>query len=190
MFGSNIIPKEIKKKINDKDFLYEFKLKESNIKNLIIKIDKNIDLISETNIIFNENYIANEEKIKEMFNVLKKDYDLILIDTNEDSKYIELIKILSNLSYKTICIMQANLIYVKKTINLINDVTTKEDEISIICNKQNKYSMNKKMLEFMFYKHKIIGTLSYSEEYDKIINKNVNTTSINKKIKEEFRKNY
>ncbi len=86
VFGSIKVPKEIKKKLQDEDFLLEFKLKEENLEKLIVKIDKNIDLISDTDIIFDKKYIINQEKLKSALEKLKQNYDLILIDSSEDTR--------------------------------------------------------------------------------------------------------
>ncbi len=185
VFGAPELSKDMKRTIKkiEED---ENKLEEKDISKLIVKVDKNIDLISSTKIVFNEEYIINKEKIKEMFENLKYSYDLILIDTSEDSKYFELNKVLNEISNKTICLIQGNLIYLKKTMKLLEETICKKDNTFIVCNKYSKYSINRKILEFIFFKYKVIGVLNYDESYEDIINKSVTYQSISENIKNNF----
>ncbi len=187
LFGVKKYPKEIKEKIKDKEFLSEFKLEEKNLQKLIIKVEKNIDIISNANLIFDEKYILNKEKIEELFKILKNKYDIILIDTSQDTKYKEFNKVLINLSDKIICLILGNLIYLKKSLNLLKEFNNEKKKIEIIYNQKNKYTINRKILEIIFYKYKIIGELNYNIKYNQIINKNVNKLYIDKKIKKEFK---
>lgn len=186
VFGVNMIPKDIKEKIKDKEFLNEFRLKEKNIQKLIVKVEKRLDIISNVNLIFDNNYKISNEGIQEMLEELKKQYDLILIDTTQEMKYEEITECILNYSTKIICLVGGNLIEVKKTIDLIKD--NQKDKIDIVYNKKNKYTIKKKILEILFFRFKIIGVLHYDIEYDKIINKNINRLYISKKIKKEFNK--
>ncbi len=176
----------MKRKIKRNDEEDEKKLDEKDISKLIVKVDKNIDLISNTKIVFEKEYIINKEKIKEMFESLKNSYDLILIDTSEDSKYSELNKILNEEVAKTICLIQGNLVYLKKTMKLLEETICKKDNTFIVCNKYSKYSINRKILEFIFFKYKVIGVLNYDESYEDIINKSVTYQSISENIKNNF----
>ena len=187
VFGVKKYPKEIKEQLKDKEFLSEFKLEEKNLQKLVVKIDKNIELISSTNLIFDEKYILNKEKIEEVLEILKNKYDIILIDTSQDTKYKELNEILINLSDKIICLVLGNLIYLKKSLNLLKEIKDEKKKIKIVYNQKNKYTINRKILEIIFYKYKIIGELNYNIKYNKIINKNVNKLYIDKKIKKEFK---
>ena len=83
--------------------------------------------------------------------------------------------------------MEGNLICVHKCLDLLNDNYKNKNKIKIIYNKKNKYTMNKKMFEMLFLKYKVIGTLSYDNKYNQIINKNINTLYINNRIKKEFK---
>lgn len=186
VFGSIKIPKEMKDEVKEESFLKEFRLKEENIKKLIVRVNRNIDLISSTNLIFDKNYIVNKEKIKEMLEKLKKNYDYIFIDTTNDSKYFELMQVLNLLSSKVICLIEGNLISIKKSMNLIKEVKEQNKKIEIIYNKNSKYTMNEKIVKMVFFKYKVIGSLSYNNRYDHIINKNVNKLYISTKIKKEF----
>lgn len=186
IFGVSKYPKEMKEKIKDEEFLNEFRLKEKNIKNLIVKVEKGIDLISCSNMIFDENYVYNGEGIKEMIEELKRQYEIIIIDTMQDIRYERMTKKILELSTKIICLVGGNLIEIKKTICLLSNY--QKDKISVVYNKKNRYTMKKKILEVLLFKFKIIGCLHYDCSYDQIINKNVNKLYINKKIRKEYNK--
>ena len=186
IFGVHKIPKEMKEKINNIEFVREFKLNEKNINKLTVKVDRNTSIISSTEVIFDEKYIVNLRKIEEMINYLKRDYDLILIDTICDTKYTEIIRALVNFSTKVICLTEGNLINIKKTTKILNKYINEKEKVSIVYNKKNKYTINQKVLEFIYFKFNLIGVLNYDNRYNQIINKNVNKLYITKKIKKEF----
>lgn len=185
-FGVRKIPKELNEKIKDKNFLSEFKLKEKNIEKLIVNVNRKIDIISNTNLIFDEKYSVNNEKIEEILNDLSEKYDLVLIDTGTSEKYEDIIKTLINLSSKIICIVQGNLIEVKKTKKLLGKYIEEKDKVKFIYNKKSKYSMKKETIKILLHEFKMIGVLHYDNIYNKIINKNINRLYISKKIEREF----
>lgn len=187
VFGVNEIPKDLKEKIRDEEFLSEFRLKEKNIRKLAIKIDRQRYLVSKTNIIFYENYKYKEEAIIKMLDELKNYYDLILIDTSSDTKYKDITNILVNASDKVICLIEGNLMVIKKTIRMLKDNFENKNKIKLVYNKKSKYTLPTKILKVIFLKFKIIGALSYDNRYNRIINKNVKLLHISKKIKDEFK---
>ena len=187
VFGVKQISKEMKEKIKDHEFLNEFRLKESNIKKLKVRIDRNIELISKTKIIFDKKYIVKEERIRIMLEELTKNYDLILIDTSSDTKYRELVKILTALSNKVICLIEGNIISIRKTMNLLKEFEEQRSKIKLVYNKKSKYTLSTSILKIIFLKFKLIGTLEYEIEYNKIINKSVKILYINKNIRNEFK---
>ena len=188
VFGVRKIPKEMKEWLQDEEFISEFKLNEKNIQNLIVKVDSNIDLISSSNVIFDDKYILNYQKINEALEELKNKYDIILIDTSNDTKYEEITKAMIRVSNKIICLVQGNLIETKKTMNILNKIQEEKQKIKIIYNKKCKYTMNSKMLEVLFFKYKVIGTIDYDNKYNQIINKNVNQIYISNRIRKEYSK--
>jgi len=123
-----------------------------------------------------------------MLEELKKHYDTIIIDTGSDSKCFEIVKILAKITDKTICLVEGNLISVRKNMNLLSDLGVDKEKVNIIYNKKSKYSMKSKLLEMVFLKYKMLGSLSYDNKYNHIINKNINKLYITKKIKREFEK--
>lgn len=176
----------MKEKVKDEEFLNEFRLKEKNIQRLIVKVEKGIDIVSSANLIFDEKYEISESGIQEMLLELKRQYDVILIDTTQDTKYRKIIEMIIELSTKVICLVGGNLIEIKKTISMLKE--NQKDKTNIIYNKKSKYTLNSKMLEMLFFRFKMIGGLHYDCRYDQIINKNINKLYISKKIRREYEK--
>lgn len=188
MYGVNSIPRSMKDKLKDDEYLSEFRLNERNIEKLLVKVSHKIDLISSVKYVFDENYILKHEKIEEMIEKLKEKYDLILIDTTFDIRYQKLMKELINISSKTVCLVEGNLVCMKKTKELLETNRQNTKKINIIYNKKNKYTIEENVLKMIFFKYKFIGTLSYDCKYDKIINKNLNALYITSNIEKEFTK--
>lgn len=188
MYGVNSIPRSMKDKFKDDEYLSEFRLNERNIEKLLVKVSHKIDLISSVKYVFDENYILKHEKIEEMIEKLKEKYDLILIDTTFDIRYQKLMKELINISSKTVCLVEGNLVCMKKTKELLETNRQNTKKINIIYNKKNKYTIEENVLKMIFFKYKFIGTLSYDCKYDKIINKNLNALYITSNIEKEFTK--
>ncbi|MCI8620459.1 MAG: ParA family protein [Clostridia bacterium] len=184
VFGVNKIPKELKEKIKDENFLEEFCLKEKNIQKLIIKVYKNLDIISCADIIFGNKYLYKKEGIEEMLNELKRQYELIFLDISRGIKNEKVTSVLLERSDKIVCLTGGNMLEIKKTISILND--NQKDKIFIIYNKKNKYTMKTKIIELLLLKFKIIGTLDYDIRYNQIINKNMNKLYISKKIRNEY----
>ena len=92
-----------------------------------VKIDKNIDLISKKDFIVNKGETLIENKLIEMFNSFCKEYDLIFIDTSDDIKYKNFNKTLANFSNEVIYLTHGNLIYLRKTVELLKKTIEKLD---------------------------------------------------------------
>lgn len=166
----NLIIKEqkIKKyKKTHKKYLNKNKIK--IIQNLIVKINKNIDIISYKKII-NFNIIKKLEK--------KYEYIFIEINSEKNSK-----KIINNID-KKILIIRPNILGIKNAKKIIekNEI----NKYKIIINNYNKYSINTEIIEKIF-KEKIIGKIKYNQEYDEIINNNFKISKENvKNLIKEF----
>lgn len=91
------------------------------------------------------------------------------------------------ISNKIICITGGNLIEIKKTIKILNEIENKE-KIKIIYNKKNEYTISKKFLKIIFLKNKLIGTIKFNNSFNKIINKNLKKIYINKNTKKEIKR--
>lgn len=90
----------------------------------------------------------------------------------------------------SIFLVEANLIELKKSKKLleiyVNEWKIEKQKINIIFNKYNKKSIDKNILNKLFYDFKILGYLKLDENYNYIINNNINY--MNKDIKEEYKK--
>ena len=164
-----IIKKQKIKKYKKTHKKYLNKNKIKIIQNLILKINKNIDIISYKKII-NFNIIKKLEK--------KYEYIFIEINSEKNSK-----KIINNID-KKILIIIPNILGIKNAKKIIEK--NKINKYKIIINNYNKYSINTEIIEKIF-KEKIIGKIKYNQEYDKIINNNFKISKENvKNLIKEF----
>ena len=164
-----IIKKQKIKKYKKTHKKYLNKNKIKIIQNLILKINKNIDIISYKKII-NFNIIKKLEK--------KYEYIFIEINSEKNSK-----KIINNID-KKILIIRPNIWGIKNAKKIIEK--NKINKYKIIINNYNKYSINTEIIEKIF-KEKIIGKIKYNQEYDKIINNNFKISKENvKNLIKEF----
>lgn len=164
-----IIKKQKIKKYKKTHKKYLNKNKIKIIQNLILKINKNIDIISYKKII-NFNIIKKLEK--------KYEYIFIEINSEKNSK-----KIINNID-KKILIIRPNILGIKNAKKIIEK--NKINKYKIIINNYNKYSINTEIIEKIF-KEKIIGKIKYNQEYDKIINNNFKISKENvKNLIKEF----
>lgn len=177
IFGSKKYNKKIKnnktknkeiyiKKIKNKKFKNKY-ADEKIIKNIKTKINRNIDLIS-------YNKLLNYKNIQ---NIGKK-YNYIIIEIYSKevkNKIKQIIKISDNKLF----LLRANLTGIKNSKKIIEDNNLKN--IKIIINKNNKYSVDDKIIKTIF-NEEIIGRIKYNNSYDKLINSNL------KNIKFEIKK--
>ncbi len=144
-----------------------------NINQFITKINNYIDIFCGVDNMFNENNKINFEKIKELFEELKRRYDMVLIDTSSEInlKYIRMI--LAN-SDKILFLIEPNLLEIKKAEELL-DVYTNDWEIpnykfNIILNKVNINSIDEEIIKKLFNKIKIIEKIDFSKQYTAFAN--------------------
>lgn len=153
------------KKINKK--YKKIYINKKIIKNMITKVNNNIDIIS-----FNK--IINYKIIQD----LKKNYNYILIET--DPKKINK-KILNN-SDENILLLRANLLGIKNSKKIIEKNNIYNfNNIKIILNNYNKYSIDERIIKKIFNPNKVIGKIFYIKEYENLINKNLKGIKINNK---------
>lgn len=161
----------------------------NNINNLIIKANKNIDLICATNILFDEKYKIEKNKIKIFLEELSNKYDLIIIDTTSEC-FFDYTKEILEKSDLIIFLTQANLIELKKSKNLldiyINKWKINRQKFNIVFNKDNINAVDDKILKTIFSDFKIIEKIKTNKNFDLIINNNLK--NIDKKIKKKFEK--
>ena len=145
--------KKINKKYSNKN------IKENIGEKLIIKINKNLDLLS-------YNKLINLSLIKK----LKLKYNYILIEINLNRNKIKNKKII-NYSDKNILLIKANLIGIKNSKKII-EKNKIENNLKIIINNYNKYSIDEKVLKKIFFESEIIGKVKSNIEFENFINKN------------------
>lgn len=187
ILGVNKYSQKIKYKLQKND-LIQSKL---NIKDLIIKINKKVDLISGINLLFDSKYKISSEKIKFILEELKKYYDVIIIDTSSEC-FFEYTKNILHNSDTILFLLEANLLEIKKANNLLkiyNDEWNLEKEkINIIINKYNENAVDDKIIKNIFSNYKILGKIKFNKKYNILINKNFEENIFTKDIKKEYEK--
>ena len=155
-----------------------------NILENIIKVNKKIYLILGEFILNSENKIT-----KEKIEILKNNYDLIIIDISPYNCAKNLID-LFNLSNFNLFLSDTNFLEISKSINILNMFINKykinKNKFNILFNKYNLKSINYKLLEKIFSEFKIIGCLKFNKNYNKLINKNKKNFGGEKKIRKEY----
>lgn len=186
ILGVNKYPEKIKNKIKNNDLINN----KINIKELIIKINKNIDLISGMNLLFDSKYKISSSKVKNIIEELKENYDYIIIDNSAECffEYTKNIIINSDIN---IFLFESNLIEIKKAKRLL-EIYNKEwniekNKINLLINKYNKHSVKDKIIKNIFNEYKILGKINFNEKYNLLINKNYKQ---NKLVKKEIKKDY
>lgn len=166
---------------NKKILLINYEKNDLNIilgkknKNEIQKYNRNIDFV---------NKIENIEKQK------LKEYDYIFFEIEEVETKKENLKKFDNL----ILIVEPNLIGIKETREILEKLIIKQnikkENIKIIFNKINNFSIKNEILKQIFSDFKIIGKVKNSNYYTYFINKNfiVETTKIKKEYKKIIKK--
>lgn len=160
-----------------------------DVSDLIIKIDKNIEILCATKILVDKNYKKIKEEFSNILDELKNKYDLIIID-NSSECFFEYTKEILNKSDLLFFLVEPNIIELKKSRKFldiyINKWKIKKEKINIIFNKTNINSIDNKILKTIFSDFKILGKIKININYNLIINKNLKI--INKKIKDDYKK--
>lgn len=187
ILGVNKYPQKIKNKLQKND-LIQNKL---NIKELIIKINKKVDLISGINLLFDSKYKISSEKVKFILEELKEYYDYIIIDTSSEC-FFDYTKNIINNSDNVLFLLEGNLIEIKKAKKLLEmyeeNWNIKKEKINLIINKYNEESIDDNIIKNIFSEYKILGKIKFNKKYNILINKNLKTKSINNDIKNEYEK--
>lgn len=187
ILGVNQYPQKIKNKLIKND-LIQSKL---NVKDLIIKINKKVDLISGINLLFDSKYKISSEKIKFILEELKQYYDLIIIDTSSEC-FFDYTKNILNESDTILFLLEANLLEIKKANNLLKiyrkEWKIQKEKINIIINKYNENSVDDKIIKNIFSDYKILGKIKLNKKYNILINKNYEEDIFTKNIKKEYEK--
>ena len=156
-----------------------------NVENLIININKKIDLISGINLLFDSVNKISEEKFKNILKKLKEYYDLIIIDTTSEC-FFEYTKEIIKTSDESIFLTEANLLEVSKSKRLLdiyyNNWNIEKNKINIIFNKFNKNSIDIKLLKKLYSDYKILGIIKLKNNFNLIINKNIKNIILENKL--------
>lgn len=158
------------------------------IKNLIYKYNKNLDLICGVDLLF-KNKITNTE-IKKLIAELKLKYDYIILDTSSECFY-DVTRFLIRNSNECIFLLEANLLEIKKAKKLlsiyIEEWNIKKEKINIVLNKYNYNSIEINLLKNIFFDFKILGKINYDTNYNLLINRNFNQLFKLKKIDNQYK---
>ena len=182
ILGRSMLPKKlIKKQKNNLNYIPK------NYHEYILKINSNLDFISGKNIIL-ENEKNDFQKLNIFFEKIKKEYDLILIDTSSEC-FLDYTKFILEKSNKIIFLTEANLLEIKKA-NCLLDIYLRQwnidiKKINIIFNKYNNNSIDEKILKNIFCDFNILGKISFNKNYSLMINKNMKNYFLLKKEKRE-----
>ncbi len=165
--------------------------KDINVENFIIRINKRIDLISITNLLFGTKEKLNYIKIKKILDELKERYNTIIIDTSSEC-FFDITKNIIQLSNKNIFVTETNILEIKKAKELlniyINEWKINKEKFNILFNKYDKDCIDMNLLKCIFCEFNIIGALKYNTKYNKLINKNIKNNFRDKKIRDEYMK--
>lgn len=177
------------KRKNNKKANKQINETKNNINNLIIKVNKNIDLICATDFLFENKYKIEKNKIKIFLEEISSKYDLIIIDTTSEC-FFDYTKEILEKSDLIIFLTQANLIELKKSKNLldiyINKWKINKQKFNVVFNKDNINAIDDKILKIIFSDFVIIGKIKINKNFNLIINNNLK--NIDKKIKKKFEK--
>lgn len=183
ILGVKKYPSKLVKELND--------INKNNleIEKLIIKINKKIDLISATNLLFGTKERIDLIKIENILKKLKEKYNTIIIDTSSEC-FFDFTKTIIKLSNKNIFVTETNILEIKKAKELlniyINEWKIDKNKFNILFNKYDEDCISIELLKEIFCEFNIIGTLKYSSKYNKIINQNLKNFFIDKKIRKEY----
>ena len=185
ILGVKKYSKKISKKIKENNLIKD----RIGLKELKIKINKRIDLISGINLLFDSKYKINNIQFNNLFNDVKKFYDVIIIDTSSEC-FFNYTKDIIKKSNINIFIVEPNLLEIQKSKNILKiykeEWNIDNNKINILFNKFNKNSIDINILKIIFSEYNIIGKIDINNKYNLIINKNAN--KIDKNIKKEYLK--
>lgn len=160
---------------------------QGNIDNIILKINSKINLISK--IKSNENEIREIELLKQ-FEKIKEKYDYIIIDTeSQDKNYMQIIL---DKCDKVIFLTEPNLLQIKKAKNILDkyiiEWQIEKEKIFILFNKVKKDTICFNILKEVFSNYNIIGKINFIENYNTLINQNMKSIFLEKRIKRQYSK--
>lgn len=162
------------KKINKR--LPNFK-KRVNIKPKTIRVKRNLYYCRLVDINFTKNYWKN--------------FDILIVDLSqklEKNVKNDIFKICNQILFLT----EGNILEIekdKKTLeNYKQFLKIENKKIKLIINKNNKFSINKKIIKKILFNYKILGKIKNNNKYTYYINKNYKNIIFDRKIKKEYYK--
>ncbi len=187
ILGVNNYPQKIKNKLQKNDLIQN----KISVKDLIIKINKKVDLISGINLLFDSKYKISSEKIQFILEELKQYYDFIVIDTSCEC-FFDYTKNILHYSDTILFLLEANLSEIKKANNLLKIYTEEwnieKNKFNLIINKYNENAVDDKIVKHIFLDYKILGKIKFNKKYNNLINKNFEEDILTKNIKKEYEK--
>ena len=187
ILGVNNYPQKIKNKLQKNDLIQN----KISVKDLIIKINKKVDLISGINLLFDSKYKISSEKVQFILEELKQYYDFIVIDTSCEC-FFDYTKNILHYSNTILFLLEANLSEIKKANNLLKIYTEEwnleKNKFNIIINKYNENAVDDKIVKNIFLDYKILGKIKFNKKYNNLINKNFEEDILTKNIKKEYEK--
>ena len=151
------------------------------IKDLIISKEKNFDVLCDLNLYFNDKEKIDFFKVHQILGELKKEYDLIIIDTSSNFQNEYAKRIIYN-SQDVIFLLEPNILGLKKAKNILEvldcDWKIDSSKIKIVINKSNIYQISESIIKEIFSDIKIIGKIKYNDAYNLMINRNVDKKEI------------
>lgn len=187
ILGINKYSKKVKEKVKEKD-LNNYNI---NIEDLIISVNKNVDLLTGIDILFNSDEDINQTQLLEMINEIKKQYDYIIVDTSSEC-FFKYNRILIEHADKNIFLLEANLLEITKGKRLLDMYKNKwkinSNKIKIVINKYNKNSIDFNLIKNIFGEYEMLGKIKMENFYNSIINKNNNNLYHKKDERKEYKK--
>ena len=163
---------------------------EIKIENLIINVNKKIDLISGINLLFNSNNKIDNKKMKNIINKISDFYDVVIIDTTSEC-FFEYTQEIINMSEKCIYLTEANLVEISKSKRLLEMYYTnwniEKNKINIIFNKFNKNSIDINLLKILYSDYNILGKIKLKNNYNEIINSKIKKFNLKNKILNNYK---
>ena len=150
-----------------------------------------LNFTTTVNLLFDNKFKINSEKIKNIIDNFKKYYDYIIID-NSSENFLDYTKNIIRNSNYCIFLIESNLIEIKKSKNLLNMYNKKwnieKEKINILINKYNKNSIDENIIKNIFKNYNYLGKINFNEKYNLLINNNFNNFFELKKINKEYKK--
>lgn len=169
----------------DKDLITLFNKKKFNEKedeNILIKINDNLDLLSDLDIVIKDFRTDISSKLDILLNQLLYKYDYLIIDFNlENENFI--FEYILNKADKIFILIEGDLLNLKESKKAFEKITNviNKKTIQIIINKNNSRFIEKEVIENIL-NVKISMLIDYSNKFIKFINTNGKTCFRNRNI--------